>query len=1204
MMGRARGFVGGMLCVGLSVGLPAVAQVSTNQATISGGTFVGKLGGNFPLESLTNADLGSVHGLRATGGIVVSNGTFRGGDGLFTFIAPSVGYGGSGLYLTGGTNVVVEGSFAGGASWDDASYAEGWGIFQEVEEGELAQLSLLGGVVSNGLAVRSAAHAVAELEVGSGVWLEGAVAKSGAGDLLVENWQAGTLQEWAVDDGAVAFDSFYELAVGGSFHLSSSNAVVRFEAGGRVEGSMVGERGARLEVAELLSLGGSMTSMEVVLNGSSNILRLTDAGYEASGTVFFATNSSLDILMFDYGQETSATELGLGSQFISFERVELADGADDVWELTAVDAARTNRVVDGGDGLGDMLGWQLGGTYSNGVFAGVTNYNQGFERYGLSSEDDIWVADVTDSALGVIDAREHQSGDEIDFQQYQPGSGQIGSGQLYQQFEGAILSAAGTVWDATNRYEALEYLDARAGNYTLSFASFGAGVVTNAGEVGDGKRFRNFDTVQLSSAADEWQVEAAADGALSYIDAGDGTDTLSGDVESSESMGADVLYRGFERVALTDGANRWRITGGDAALEAVDALGGLDTVVGDLSSAASVSGSGLYQGFEQVELTGSANQWSVTAEDVGLLYVNAVGGVDTLSFASLGSGVVTNASEVGADRTYRNFEQVVLTGGADRWQWSERDESLALSRIDGAGGSDTLEVDGAGGSFALGGDEFSRYDSFETLAVQGGTFVLSSNSFEWAGTYQQGGTAVLSLLATTNAVLEARVAAGDILMELGTTVRLEGESPSRYSFGNRYTNQLLSASNTLTLDEAGVELTAAEGFAVKEWYQADNALYAVFDRRSLSDSTNGIAVTKGSQLKKVLDEIDLMSSDAAARMVDLVFSESVDPTAADVKEVYGRTVAVPRAMSHFRNGVFRSLSDRATERRMLAPFSQRASQAKSGVALEGRGGSLWMKSYSASGSSSQEGETDGYDLTGVGVMLGSDWMMGEWVMGVAGGACNQTMVMDQAGEYAGAGNHMSGYLSYGTEGWFFESSLSVVSASMEYESDGVFTFETDYGASDMSFYLGTGYMMRNERSAWIPEIGLLVSSYSQDAAVDTSVDSVPVDMESVSLASMQMRLGLLGVFRRPFIGRELLTQVKARWMNQMSVSEDEVDYKLAGGSDLYQLPLLTPAKSLLEFGLSAQLRMNRSFSLLMGFDIESGDGYSANRLSAGLRYNF
>ena len=135
MMGRARGFVGGMLCVGLSVGLPAVAQVSTNQATISGGTFVGKLGGNFPLESLTNADLGSVHGLRATGGIVVSNGTFRGGDGLFTFIAPSVGYGGSGLYLTGGTNVVVEGSFAGGRRGMMRRMRRGGGFFRRWKRG-------------------------------------------------------------------------------------------------------------------------------------------------------------------------------------------------------------------------------------------------------------------------------------------------------------------------------------------------------------------------------------------------------------------------------------------------------------------------------------------------------------------------------------------------------------------------------------------------------------------------------------------------------------------------------------------------------------------------------------------------------------------------------------------------------------------------------------------------------------------------------------------------------------------------------------------------------------------------------------------------------------------------------------------------------------------------------------------------------------
>jgi outer membrane autotransporter protein len=89
-----------------------------------------------------------------------------------------------------------------------------------------------------------------------------------------------------------------------------------------------------------------------------------------------------------------------------------------------------------------------------------------------------------------------------------------------------------------------------------------------------------------------------------------------------------------------------------------------------------------------------------------------------------------------------------------------------------------------------------------------------------------------------------------------------------------------------------------------------------------------------------------------------------------------------------------------------------------------------------------------------------------------------------------------------------------------------------------------------------------------------------------------------------FIGRELLTQVKLRWMNHITVLDEEADFSLVGGDETYQMALLNAPKSLVELGLGAQLRMNRSFSLLMGFDYETGGGYSANRLSAGVRYNF
>ena len=263
-----------------------------------------------------------------------------------------------------------------------------------------------------------------------------------------------------------------------------------------------------------------------------------------------------------------------------------------------------------------------------------------------------------------------------------------------------------------------------------------------------------------------------------------------------------------------------------------------------------------------------------------------------------------------------------------------------------------------------------------------------------------------------------------------------------------------------------------------------------------------------------------------------------------------------------------------------------------------------MKGYSAIGTAAEDGDREGYDLSGRGVVLGLDRTFGELVLGVAGGTFNQTMAMDSSGSYSGAGTHATVYASHGIEGWFFETSASLSSASLAFESDGAFEIDADYTATDLIFRLGTGYIMRNERSSWTPEVGLVVNMYSQDAVTDNSVNSVPVELDALSQMGFQMQLGLTGAFRRNFIGRELLTQLKVRWMNSLGIVDEEIDFQLSGGSDSYQMPLLTPAKSLIEIGVGTQLRMNRSFSLLLGFDYEFGGGYSANRLNAGLRYNF
>ena len=158
-----------------------------------------------------------------------------------------------------------------------------------------------------------------------------------------------------------------------------------------------------------------------------------------------------------------------------------------------------------------------------------------------------------------------------------------------------------------------------------------------------------------------------------------------------------------------------------------------------------------------------------------------------------------------------------------------------------------------------------------------------------------------------------------------------------------------------------------------------------------------------------------------------------------------------------------------------------------------------------------------------------------------------------------------------------ETSATLANSSLDFISDGVFNLETSYSANDLTFYFGGGYIMKNDKSSWTPEIGFILNAYDQDATEDISQEIVPTNLNNLSETSLQMRLGLIGGFKQDLIGREL-TQLKLRWMNSIGVSDEEIDYSLSGGSNIYETPMLTGAKSIIEFGVGTQLRMNRSFS--------------------------
>ena len=306
---------------------------------------------------------------------------------------------------------------------------------------------------------------------------------------------------------------------------------------------------------------------------------------------------------------------------------------------------------------------------------------------------------------------------------------------------------------AGDGYGDLAYIDGR-GTYALVF---NGAVDTNAvdAEIGATSFYRNFEGVQLDNLDDVWSVTSLESG-LNFIDGGDGVDTLRGALSDASDVGVANLYRNFENVELTSGANTWDIGAEDDGLNWIDALGGTDVLKGDLTDSSLMGATALYRNFEQVDLDNGEDTWIASTRDaaIGLNEVNGGTGVDTLSYMSY-EAAISEFSQDQIEERYLGFEEVELTSDNDTWRYGISD-----MEVNARGGQDTLLV---GTSLTYQPATFDDYEGFETLHVAEGTLSLGDDSLVWnGGTYRQGAEATLSFYAKTNMTDVARLTAADL----------------------------------------------------------------------------------------------------------------------------------------------------------------------------------------------------------------------------------------------------------------------------------------------------------------------------------------------------------------------------------------------------------------------------------------------------------
>jgi hypothetical protein len=935
---------------------------------------------------------------------------------------------------------------------------------------------------------------------------------------------------------------------------------------------VLGQDGAGVEIN---TTSGSASSLSILGGDIQSGIKI-DAGTNAMVSLHVSTNASISGKLIKQGGGT----LGIRDwQAGTLQQMELQNGTIALTNRYVLQAGGLVRLAAAGTELQALDGMVVDGTLSGVAGSVVTVYSN---------------MTISGTVSGTV--------------QMSSASGNT-----------LVLQAGGDVAGATfSGNGALDRLQlAQAGTYS-------------AASLGMGSRFSGFERVELSAAADIWQLTSADLARTGFIvDAGGG----SGDLLAMAQAGTydlgdfDTTHNtGFELFGLSTYNDVWIAGAADSSLGYLDARGGVDEVDfsnGPVASSA-IGATAFYRNFEGIRLSSGNDTWLATNAYSQLDFINANGGIDTLSYAG-GPAVSTNALAMGSSAYYRGFEQVALTGAGDTWQLTEQD--AGLSRVDALSGVDVLSITDAR---TWSSADAARYNGFETLALNGAslginsaqplgfgdirlngaTLDISANATVVADHYYQDAASVFRFMANTNDVgtVAAGLQAGIATFETNSTFQFY-TPVSSFARHTRYTNMVVEAgmliigSETNTTDLSALALDESL-LVVKNWYvgEDESSIYTIFDRRSLAEAAG---VESNTPLGSILLEIDTLPTPEADAMLTFIDQSGMTQAelANNLSQVYERSIASPRLASHQRNEMLGQVLNRTASFRLSNP-EQPVPEGAAGPAAAEPVLAWWLKGYGSLGTGSDAPPYHAYDMTLFGSMVGIDRSAGDLLYGLAAGVFAADMAFDNQDDLSSTGFNGSLYASLGRGEFFIESSASFALASMQATSGSRFDVASDYGSSDMIGYLGLGTTLRDEWFVLVPELAVVVNQYSQDAFTDSSDNSVPAEVEAYSHLGIQTRLGLTSYLHRQWSGKDVRFSLKGKWMHELNETEDRVSFTLLGGSEQHDLAVLSPAVDLFEVGFGVDVQVNRALALEVAVDYLFGSGYAASHVDAGVVVGF
>jgi hypothetical protein len=273
----------------------------------------------------------------------------------------------------------------------------------------------------------------------------------------------------------------------------------------------------------------------------------------------------------------------------------------------------------------------------------------------------------------------------------------------------------------------------------------------------------------------------------------------------------------------------------------------------------------------------------------------------------------------------------------------------------------------------------------------------------------------------------------------------------------------------------------------------------------------------------------------------------------------------------------------------------------------------WGKYFGNYYSRDKSGLYPSYDTGMHGGVLGVDTSIGNLIVGISGGASRYRTEFDSDATEDTTAYHGSLYGTYGGERGYIDAGLAYGYNEVDTETADPFRLDGDFDAQVANVYLGGGFDLIDTQGGTVftPEFSIQYAKYKQDSYTEKGTAAVPREFDDFDDDSLLSSIGINIAMEEKKAMKTVAFQLDGRlhWMHEFNPDPSNINFKLAGGNNTYQIDYLSLDEDIYRIGVGCSFfnvgrRNPRNVVFRIDFDELFGEDFNSHNLSARVIYAF